>query len=93
MRRDKGRAGFREKAAALFALPEESIGGVPALELVGDRALYLERYQDILSYSQEELCVDGGSWMLRITGQELEIKAMRVGQLRVEGKIFGIALQ
>lgn len=92
MRREKGGAGFREKVAALFSLPKDSVGSVPVLELVGDGALYLEHYQDILSYSQEELCVDGGSWMLRVTGQNLEIKAMRMGQLRVEGKIFGVAL-
>lgn len=90
--REKGGGRVREKTAALFSLPVDSVGGVPSLELLGDRALYLEHYQDILSYSSEELCVNGGDWMLRITGQNLEIKAMRVGQLRVEGKIFGVTL-
>ena len=83
--------GIRERAALLLGLPGES-AGLPRLELTGDRSLYLESYRDILAYGREELHVDGGQWVLRVKGRELEITAMRPGQLRVAGPIDGVEL-
>ena len=83
---------LREKTARLLALPGESLGGLPRLELSGDRELYLEHYKDILAYSREEICVDGGGWMLRLQGRELEIKAMRAGELRIIGGVDRLEL-
>lgn len=83
--------GVREKAARAFDLPGES-AGLPRLELIGDREVFLEGYRDILSYSREEVTVDGGKWMVRITGRELEIKALGLGQLRMEGWITGLEI-
>ena len=83
--------GVREKAARAFDLPGES-AGMPRLELIGDREVFLEGYRDILSYSREELSVDGGKWMVRIRGRDLEIKALGLGQLRMEGWIAGLEI-
>ena len=88
---NKRKEGAREKAARVLALPGES-AGLPRLELTGDREVFLESYRDILSYSREELKVDGGKWMVRITGRELEIKALGLGQLRMEGWITGLEI-
>ena len=44
-------------------------------------------YQGILSYGREEIHVDSGAWVLRIQGRELELKAMREGELRIGGCI------
>ena len=81
-----------ERTSRLLDLPGESLGTLPRAELLGDRELYLENYRDILSYSREELCVDGGTWMLRLTGREREIKAMRAGELRVVGWVDRLEL-
>lgn len=86
------RESWLEKTARTMALPGQVVAGVPRLELIGDRELYLDGYRDILSYSREEICVDGGRWVLRLTGRELEIKAMRAGELRLFGWIHGLEL-
>ena len=83
---------LREKTARLLDLPAEAAGGPPRLTLTGDRDLYLEGYRGILAYGREELHVDGGQWVLRVRGRELEITAMRPGQLRVAGPIDGVEL-
>ena len=41
---------------------------------------------------REEIHVDGGAWVLRITGRDLEIKAMRSKQLRIFGWVTGLTL-
>ena len=86
------REGFLEKTARLLSLPGDGAAGLPKLELTGDRDLYLENYREVLSYEQDEIHVDGGAWMLRILGQELEIKAMRPQELRIFGWVTGLEL-
>ncbi len=84
--------GLKEKTARLLDLPADGVAGLPKAELTGDRELYLENYKDILSYGKEEIHVDGGAWVLRITGQDLEIKAMRSKQLRIFGWVTSLTL-
>lgn len=84
--------GLREKTARLLDLPADGVAGLPKVELTGDRELYLENYKDILSYGRDEIHVDGGAWMLRITGQDLEIKAMGRKQLRIFGWVTSLTL-
>ena len=67
---------WREKTAALLDLPAEGVAGTPKVSLTGDRELYLENYKGILAYGKEEIHVNGGPWVLRILGRDLEIKAM-----------------
>ena len=71
---------LREKTSRLLDLPADGVAGVPKVELLGDRD-----YKGILSYGKEELHVDGGAWVLRISGRDLEIKAMRERELRIFG--------
>lgn len=81
---------WRERTAALLAPP----GGVgaPRVELIGAREVYLENYKGILSYGREEIHVDGGGWILRVAGEDLEIQAMAPGQLRLTGRVTGLDL-
>ena len=46
---------LREKTSRLLDLPADGVAGVPKVELLGDRELYLENYKGILSYGKEEL--------------------------------------
>ena len=71
----------QERAPRKISLREKT----SRLELLGDRELYLENYKGSLSYGKEELHVDGGAWVLRISGRDLEIKAMRERELRIFG--------
>ena len=59
---------LREKTSRLLDLPADGVAGVPKVELLGDRELYLENYKGILSYGKEELHVDGGAWRSRPCG-------------------------
>lgn len=79
--------GLREQVCLLLDLPADGAAGLPKLELTSDRDLYLVNYQGILSYGQEEIHVDSGAWVLRIQGRDLELKAMREGELRIGGCI------
>lgn len=83
---------LREKTSHLLDLPADGAAGLPRLEMIGDRDLYLEHYRGILAYGREEIHVDAGKWVLRIRGRGLEIKAMRPGELRIAGWITGLEI-
>ena len=69
---------LREKTSRLLDLPADGVAGVPKVELLGDRELYLENYKGILSYGKEESSMwmagpgccgsRGGTWRSRPCG-------------------------
>ena len=81
-----------ERAARLLAVPADGVAGVPRAELIGDNEIFLEHYRGVLAYGKEEIHVDGGGWVLRILGRDLEIKAMRAGELRIFGVVTSLTL-
>ena len=83
---------LREKTAQLFDLPADVIAGVPKVELVGDGELRMENHKGILSCTEEEILVSGGIYLVKITGERLEVRAMTGVEILVTGKIFGVEL-
>ena len=86
------RVRFLERTAEVFDLPADAVAGVPRLELVGDGELRVENHKGILSYGQEEIHISGGIYLIKITGRELELRAMTGIELLITGKISQIAL-
>ncbi len=73
--------------AELFDLPADVVAGLPRLELVGSRQLYLEHHTGILSYSEEQVDANTPAGVLRICGAGLTLLAMSAGELRIGGRI------
>ena len=59
---------------------------------MGDGELRVENHKGILSYGREEIHVSGGIYLIKITGQELELRAMTGVELLITGKISQITL-
>ena len=77
-------------AAELFDLPADVISGLPRIELIGARQLYLERHTGLLSYSQERIDANTPAGILRIGGLNLTLLAMTGEELRVGGTILSV---
>ena len=84
--------GVLGSVAELSDLPADIVAGLPHLEMVGGRQLYLERHTGILGYSQEQIDVNTVSGVLRIKGEKLTIVAMSAEELRIGGEIATIEL-
>lgn len=84
--------GILTRTAELFDLPADALAGLPKLELVGDGELRVENHKGILAYGREEIHVSGGSYLIKIAGQELELRAMTGIELLITGKIAQITL-
>ena len=71
--------------AELFDLPADVVAGLPRLEMVGSRQLYLEHHAGILAYSEEQIDVNTSAGALRVRGEGLSLLAMTAEELRIGG--------
>lgn len=81
-----------ERTAGLLDLPADALAGLPRLEIVGDRELRMENHKGILAYGSEEIHVSGGHYVVKITGTDLELRAMTGLELLVTGHIHQVQL-
>ena len=89
---EKRRPGLLERTAQLLDLPADALAGVPRLELVGDGELRVENHKGILAYGTEEIHISGGSYIVKVTGEALELRAMTGLELLITGRIDSIQL-
>ena len=91
MERRKGNGGrMLSTVAELFDLPADIVAGLPRLEMVGDRQLYLEQHMGILSYSETQIDVNTAGGVLRVTGEQLSLLAMTGEEVRIGGRIAAV---
>ena len=87
------RESILERTAEVFDLPGDLVAGLPRIELIGDRELRMENHRGILAYGTEEIHISGGRLVLRVRGEELELRAMNAGELLITGRIWGLELE
>ena len=90
MERAKRENGVLNAVAELFDLPADVVAGLPRLEMVGSRQLYLEHHTGILAYSQEQIDVNTAAGVLRVRGGGLSLLAMTAEELRIGGTIAAV---
>ena len=78
------------RVAELFDLPEDLMAGVCHMEILGDRQLFLEGHDGILSYGTEQIDVGAGSLTVRIRGKELTLKSLTESEVRIRGAIESV---
>ena len=88
-RRDRD-GGVLDTVAELFDLPADVVAGLPRLEMVGSRQLYLEHHTGLLAYTEEQIDANTAAGVLRVRGQGLNLMAMTAGELRIGGKIDSV---
>ena len=89
-RNQKDRGGMLGAVAELFDLPADVVAGLPRLELVGSRQLYLEHHTGLLSYSTEQIDANTTAGVLRVRGTNLTLLAMTAEELRIGGRIDAV---
>ena len=86
------RTGLLERAAQAFDLPADALTGLPRIELVGDRELRMENHRGILAYGSQEIQISGGRLVVKVRGEDLELRAMNAGELLITGTLRGVDL-
>ena len=79
-----------ERASQALELPGDALGGLPRIELMGDRELRMEAHKGILAYGDEEILISGGKLVVRVRGSALELKSMNPAELLITGQILSL---
>ena len=90
MERNRKSGGFLGEVAELFDLPADIVAGLPRLEMVGGRQLYLEHHTGLLAYTEEQIDANTSAGVLRVKGRRLTLLAMTAGELRIGGEIWSV---
>lgn len=90
MERGKRTDGVLSTVAELFDLPGDVVAGLPHLEMVGDRQMFLEHHTGILSYSDAMIDINTDRGILRVRGMGLNLLAMTAEELRIGGIIASV---
>lgn len=90
MERNRKERAVLSTVAELFDLPADVVAGLPRLEMVGNRQLYLEHHAGILAYSEEQIDVNTAAGALRVRGESLSLLAMTAEELRIGGRIAAV---
>ena len=88
-RKDRN-GGVLDTVAELFDLPADLVAGLPHLEMMGSRQLYLERHTGILAYSETQIDINTSGGVLRLRGEHLSLTAMTAEELRLSGRIDAV---
>ena len=86
------REGLLERTAQALDLPADAVAGLPRVELVGDKELRMENHRGILAYGDREIHISGGPFVVKVTGEGLELRAMTGLELLITGRITGVQL-
>ena len=89
-RKDNRDGGILSAVAELFDLPADVVAGLPHMEMVGSRQLYLEHHTGLLSYSEDQIDANTTAGVLRVRGERLTLLAMTAEELRIGGRIAAV---
>lgn len=92
MERNRKKEGLLERTAEVFDLPGDVVAGLPRVEITGNRELRMENHRGILAYGSQEIHISGGKLILKVRGEDLELKSMNAGELLIGGTILGVDL-
>lgn len=87
---DRKREGFLNRTADIFDLPAEAVAGDSRITVTGNRRIVVENHRGLMEYGENEIGVNCGKSILKIKGEELEIRAMNSEELLITGILFGI---
>ncbi len=77
--------------AAGLGIPQEVSRGAAIVTFFGNRCLFIENHRGIIEYSRESIKIQARPCKLQITGKELDIAFYTTEEIKITGKIGGIA--
>lgn len=64
--------------------------GAPRVEIISNQRVLIENHKGILEYGNTLMRINCGRIVVKITGQQLELKALSVSELAIQGNIVTV---
>ncbi len=79
-----------QKAAKMLEVPLSAFGGIPSLELTGNREMTVEGCKGVLEYDEDVVKLNLGKMILQVRGRDLNIKGLTDDSAVLEGYFLSI---
>lgn len=76
-----------QKLHGMFDIPPSAMGGIPQIELAGNREAVVEGCQGVLEYDENVIKLAAGKMSIKFTGRGLQIKVLTHDSAVIEGFI------
>lgn len=75
----------KEKVATALELPKDIVMDLPKITMMGEKELAVENYKGIIEYGERVIRLNTSKYMLKITGEGLEIKNITKDEIELMG--------
>lgn len=79
-----------QKLHGILDIPPSAMGGIPQIELAGNREAVIDGCQGILEYDENIIKLAAGKMSVKFTGRNLQIKVLTHDSAVIEGFISNI---
>jgi sporulation protein YqfC len=90
---DKNKKSIVDRAVDAFDLPGEVLAGLPKLTVTGNRRIHIECHKGIIEYDGSLIAVNGGSVLVKIRGENLEILSMNAEEILIRGFVVSVEFE
>jgi sporulation protein YqfC len=88
--REEEKASLREKIADALDMSKEVIIGAAKITMIGEKEMSVENYRGIMEYTETLIKVGAKPHNIRISGKNLEIKAITQEMVYITGFIKSV---
>ena len=81
-----------EKITNILDMPKEVTLNYPKITILGEESVCVENHKGLIELSQTVIRLNTTMYLLKITGENLDIKSITGDDIEVTGKITGIIM-
>ncbi len=82
---------IRETISDVFDLPKDIIMDISKVTMIGTSQVAIENHKGIIEYSEEQIRVNSGNGIIKVSGSNLNIKTILQEEIVIEGEINGVS--
>jgi len=83
---------INKKITSALGMPKEVTLNYPKITVLGEESAVVENHKGLIELSQTLIRLNTGMYLLKITGENLDIKRITDDEVEITGKITGIIM-
>jgi YabP family. len=84
---------FQKSAANILELPPDALGDGPKISINGRQHIVVENYENVLTFSEQEICLQTSEGELCFTGKGFVLKTILPTEIRIEGELSSLTFR
>lgn len=89
----RGKERIVNAAAEAFGLPEESLASTVKVTVTAPGRVLVENHKGLKLYGEECIEIDGGKELIRLHGDQMQLRYMTAQELLITGKLYTVDIE